>query len=122
MDSLTQQNAALVEEIAASATALNGRAAEVAESVSVFRLGRAMPRQQALGPRPWPCARRQQGGAEAAQPLRQGQPPAPAAAHPQDDRPAATEGSGRRTPVRPRPKRRPTAPKPVTSDGDWDTF
>jgi aerotaxis receptor len=38
MDSLTQQNAALVEEIAASATHLSHRANEVAESVSVFQI------------------------------------------------------------------------------------
>jgi aerotaxis receptor len=38
MDTLTQQNAALVEEIAASAGQLNRQAADVAESVSVFQL------------------------------------------------------------------------------------
>ena len=38
MDTLTQQNAALVEEIAASATHLSHRAGEVADSVSVFQI------------------------------------------------------------------------------------
>jgi len=38
MDTMTQQNAALVEEIAASAGTLHERASEVADSVGVFRL------------------------------------------------------------------------------------
>jgi aerotaxis receptor len=38
LDSLTQQNAALVEEVSASALGLNEKAQEVANSVSVFRL------------------------------------------------------------------------------------
>ncbi|MGC4394990.1 methyl-accepting chemotaxis protein [Hydrogenophaga sp. T2] len=40
MDQATQQNAALVEESAAAATSLNGQAAQMLESVSVFRLPR----------------------------------------------------------------------------------
>ena len=39
MDNITQQNAALVEEIAASAMQLQGQASTVAETVQVFRLG-----------------------------------------------------------------------------------
>ncbi|MGA1289236.1 MAG: chemotaxis protein, partial [Rubrivivax sp.] len=39
MDTITQQNAALVEEIAASAMQLRGQAGTVAETVQVFRLG-----------------------------------------------------------------------------------
>ena len=39
MDTITQQNAALVEEIAASAMQLQGQASTVAETVQVFRLG-----------------------------------------------------------------------------------
>ncbi|MBX3600323.1 MAG: PAS domain-containing protein [Rubrivivax sp.] len=38
MDGITQQNAALVEQIAASAASLQGQAASVAEAVQVFRL------------------------------------------------------------------------------------
>jgi aerotaxis receptor len=38
LDTLTQQNAALVEEVSASALGLNEKAQEVANSVSVFRL------------------------------------------------------------------------------------
>ena len=39
MDTITQQNAALVEEIAASAMQLQGQAATVGETVAIFRLG-----------------------------------------------------------------------------------
>jgi aerotaxis receptor len=39
MDTITQQNAALVEEIAASAMQLQGQASTVSETVQVFRLG-----------------------------------------------------------------------------------
>ena len=37
LDSLTQQNAAMVEELAAAASSLNGQAAMVSESVRIFR-------------------------------------------------------------------------------------
>ncbi len=39
MDQVTQQNAALVEEMAAAATSLKGQALELVQSVEVFRLG-----------------------------------------------------------------------------------
>jgi methyl-accepting chemotaxis protein len=40
LDQMTQQNAALVEQIAAAAAALHARAgAELAQAVSAFRLG-----------------------------------------------------------------------------------
>ena len=39
MDNITQQNAALVEEIAASAMQLQGQASTVSETVQVFRIG-----------------------------------------------------------------------------------
>jgi aerotaxis receptor len=38
LDSLTQQNAALVEQVSAAAMGLNEKAQEVADSVGVFRL------------------------------------------------------------------------------------
>lgn len=40
LDSITQQNAALVEEMTASAYALNGIAQAVSETVQVFRIDR----------------------------------------------------------------------------------
>lgn len=39
MDTITQQNAALVEEVAASTTSLEAQAAVVAETVRVFKVG-----------------------------------------------------------------------------------
>ena len=50
LDTMTQQNAALVEEVSASATGLTDKAQEVADSVSVFRLN------DAPGTRPTPNA------------------------------------------------------------------
>jgi aerotaxis receptor len=43
MDGITQQNAALVEQIAASALQLQTQSASVAEAVQVFRLDQAAP-------------------------------------------------------------------------------
>jgi methyl-accepting chemotaxis protein-1 (serine sensor receptor) len=53
MDSVTQQNAALVEEAAAAADALQQQAASLAEAVSVFQL-RDQPETTALVPAPRP--------------------------------------------------------------------
>ncbi|MBC7919446.1 MAG: methyl-accepting chemotaxis protein, partial [Rhodoferax sp.] len=39
MDNATQQNAALVEEMAAAASSLKGQAQELVQLVSVFKLG-----------------------------------------------------------------------------------
>ncbi|SDM65480.1 methyl-accepting chemotaxis protein, partial [Oryzisolibacter propanilivorax] len=47
MDQATQQNAALVEEMAAAAASLNSQAHELVQAVSVFQLGQ---QQQALAP------------------------------------------------------------------------
>jgi methyl-accepting chemotaxis protein len=38
MDQATQQNAALVEEMAAAATSLNSQAQDLVQAVSIFRL------------------------------------------------------------------------------------
>jgi aerotaxis receptor len=56
LDTLTQQNAAMVEELAASATGLTAQAGVVAEAVSVFRLDRLEQR-----PQPDAVALRRQG-------------------------------------------------------------
>jgi aerotaxis receptor len=49
MDSITQQNAALVEQIAASAVQLQSQAVSVADSVQVFKLdGRAVAMPDAV--------------------------------------------------------------------------
>jgi methyl-accepting chemotaxis protein len=52
MDTVTQQNAALVEQAAAAAASLQEQAAGLAEVVSVFRMdGGAAPRKQTMAPR-----------------------------------------------------------------------
>jgi methyl-accepting chemotaxis protein len=52
MDTVTQQNAALVEEAAAAAASLQEQAATLAEVVSVFRMDQAMtPRPKAMAVR-----------------------------------------------------------------------
>ena len=43
LDQMTQQNAALVEESAAAAQSLRDQAVQLAQAVSVFRLGAAQP-------------------------------------------------------------------------------
>jgi methyl-accepting chemotaxis protein len=48
MDQVTQQNAALVEEAAAAAEAMQDQAAQLAQVVSVFRTGQGKGRLPAL--------------------------------------------------------------------------
>ncbi|MGL4436828.1 MAG: methyl-accepting chemotaxis protein, partial [Giesbergeria sp.] len=50
MDQVTQQNAALVEEMAAAATSLKSQALDLVQSVDVFRLGQG--REHASHPAP----------------------------------------------------------------------
>ena len=45
LDTITQQNAALVEENAASAMQLNGQAQTMTETVQVFRIDASAPTQ-----------------------------------------------------------------------------
>ena len=45
LDTITQQNAALVEENAASAMQLNGQAQTMTETVQVFRIDASAPAQ-----------------------------------------------------------------------------
>jgi aerotaxis receptor len=47
MDTMTQQNAALVEQLATAASSLEGLARNVTETVQVFRLESTAPRRQA---------------------------------------------------------------------------
>ncbi|MES2260207.1 MAG: methyl-accepting chemotaxis protein [Pseudomonadota bacterium] len=57
MDNVTQQNAALVEQAAAAAEALQDQAAQLEQAVSVFRLGGAAPgREQAAHLRAVPAS------------------------------------------------------------------
>ena len=114
MDSLTQQNAALVEEIAASATALNGRAGEVAESVSVFRL----QGDPAVSTAPDAVALRKANKAvqKAQAQAKDGPPPGTGASAAPPRKPVAASAHQR-------PSSRPApAAEAVSSDGEWDSF
>jgi methyl-accepting chemotaxis protein len=51
MDHVTQQNAALVEQAAAAADAMQEQAAKLADAVSIFKLGAGAPAEQAQSPR-----------------------------------------------------------------------
>jgi methyl-accepting chemotaxis protein len=48
MDHVTQQNAALVEQAAAAAGSMQEQAAQLAEAVSIFKLGNATAQRPAL--------------------------------------------------------------------------
>jgi len=109
MDSATQQNAALVEEIAAAATSLKNQSQELVQTVSIFKLGLG---DKGLAP-----------VFKAAQPSRSTYPGSPARQVKSAPRPS--------TPLRaPAPTRRAAAPLPApkpppaaaNSDADWETF
>ena len=119
MDSLTQKNAALVEEIAASATTLRDKAGEVASSVSVFQLkGGAKSAGVAA---PDAVALRKAMKAQQAAPAKVPNPPAAVAS------PAAKTKAVEK-PVKPRAAVPAPAPVPEPAlsmghdDGDWTSF
>jgi len=57
MDQTTQQNAALVEEMAAAASALNAQAGELVDAVAVFKLDGGAPQPQPVRAVPRPAVR-----------------------------------------------------------------
>jgi methyl-accepting chemotaxis protein len=101
MDTVTQQNAALVEEAAAAAEAMQNQAANLERVVSVFRLDGV---QRVAAPAPVSAATR-----PAASRLAVVKPAKPAAARPT---PAVSASA--------RPQKRLTTA--ATSDGDWEEF
>jgi aerotaxis receptor len=136
MDNMTQQNAALVEEIAASATTLRDQAGEVADSVSVFRLqGAGQPQPDAVSLRKAAKAASASAApsAPAAAPSRTvvnaGSGHASGSGRPAASRrPAAAAPRPAPAPARPAPAR-PKAPSPAATaggeaqgDGGWDEF
>jgi len=107
MDQVTQQNAALVEEMAAAASSLKGQAQDLVQTVAVFNLNdnhhapQAAQRAQALQPKPVGGAMRQL--------------------------PSASKPATRQSPAKPAPKAlaKPVATAKATSadgDNDWETF
>jgi methyl-accepting chemotaxis protein len=116
MDQVTQQNAALVEEMAAAAGSLKSQAQELVHTVAVFKLGandsyrsaapQAAPKVRAHLPKPSTfkgADRRAEGVAKGAA----ARNPTPAA---------------RTTPPKPLPAPAASTAATATSDADWETF
>ena len=106
MDQSTQQNAAMVEEMAAAASSLNTQAQVLMQAVATFRLegeARALPASRT--PLPLPTAR----PSVAAKPAPSARPQLPARA-----KPAAA--------LTPPPATRKAAAAPQGDDGNWETF
>ncbi|MCF8169212.1 MAG: HAMP domain-containing protein [Rhodoferax sp.] len=115
MDQVTQQNAALVEEMAAAASGLKSQAEDLVQVVSVFKLEssaassrsiQAKVRAQGAAPRAIPPTNRRWTGAMATNDLK---PPSKQGSALAVQRPSAT----------PKPA---TLPKAAAHGDDWETF
>ncbi len=105
LDHVTQQNAALVEEMAAAASSLRSQAQELVSTVSVFKV-EGQDFGLATAPARTPAAAPQRP-----------RPATPAAASPRRE-PSTVPAAARAAPVQPLPK--PAAKS--SDDGDWETF
>ena len=119
MDQVTQQNAALVEQMAAAASGLNSQAHDLVQTVAVFRLSAADDKRSARKPPTAPAAARP-AAALSARPRAKtlAAPAAPAARKP--PAPAAR----RALPAKPSVATPAAAAKPAPAGGDdeWETF
>ena len=117
MDQATQQNAALVEEMAAAASSLKSQASELVQAVAFFKVAghggasHSMPRTAVRAP---PAQAKPFKGDERralAAPAGAGRKPAPSATKPPTARPAP--GAAPKTQSK---------PAPAGGDDDWETF
>jgi aerotaxis receptor len=144
MDTMTQKNAALVEEVAASASTLNDKTSQVADSVGVFRLSSdpskladavELRKSAKAGQKAQDHGAAHEGGGSGTSLLgkRKGQPGASPAASGYKAPATASHTLKRPAASVTKPGTRPTAPKANTlrpepamaeasADGDWDTF
>ncbi|OJX31812.1 MAG: hypothetical protein BGO74_05160 [Burkholderiales bacterium 68-12] len=106
MDQTTQQNAALVEEMAAAASSLNAQAQELVSTVAVFQLGAQGAGAGSRPPAPRPPAAAK---VSATQPVPQAAP-----------RPAAPPALRRPAPALQMPPARPATRAP--GNDDWESF
>ena len=110
MDTVTQQNAALVEEAAAAAESMQDQAAKLASLVSVFKLGNegsaSAPAMKAPAKKPALAPAPRAGGAVSTPPAPQ---PKPAAPKPAAPRQLASSG-------------KPAPRQASTSNDDWEEF
>ncbi len=114
MDQTTQQNAALVEEMAAAAASLNTQAQELVQAVAVFRLAGHEAQRPAVARAVAPVA-----APKAAAPRQ-----APAVAKTAVARPAAAPAAAARPAATPSAAGTPAAVKPAAGadNGEWETF
>ena len=110
MDQVTQQNASLVEEMAAAAASLEGQAQELVKAVQAFRLEEA----RALAPQ----AAREAGLARAAS----AKPPARQARIERVARPAPRPALAKARPERLAAGPREPEAVAVAQAGDWESF
>jgi methyl-accepting chemotaxis protein len=126
MDQATQQNAALVEEMAAAASSLKSQAQELVQTVAVFKLSAgdahhgiatiAPTRSHKPGAPPFKGTDRREGGIPKGAAARSG--PAPAAA-PKAPSKAAVTVPVKMASAKPAAAK---APTPKGGDEDWETF
>ena len=115
MDQVTQQNAALVEEMAAAASSLKGQAQDLVQTVSVFKLG-----GHAAHPTAHTVA-----ATNYLQPVPARAPLPRAAVAKLHTSPASrfsAAPAGLTSPKAPAPKRTAAAPIQQSNDADWETF
>ena len=115
MDQVTQQNAALVEEMAAAASSLQNQAQELVQTVAVFNLGSGSttPRAQPRSP-----ARAATAAPAVAAPAK---PAVRAMAASPTRKPAALSAPAASRPLAPAARPAP-APKPQAADDEWESF
>jgi uncharacterized phage infection (PIP) family protein YhgE len=117
MDQATQQNAALVEEMAAAASALKGQAQELVQAVAFFKLGGAAGHAPSM-PRTAVRAPASQAKPFKGEERRALTPPAGASAR----KPAAASAkTAAPKPAAAAPKTQ-SKPAPAGGDDDWETF
>jgi methyl-accepting chemotaxis protein-1 (serine sensor receptor) len=112
MDQTTQQNAALVEQMAAAASSLKSQAQELVHTVAVFQLGNTTPTHNiSAAPRPAPAPIR-----KALQPARKLalSSPTPTTTYKRPSLPAAPKKLAPPKPV--------AKAAPAQSNDDWETF
>ena len=113
MDQTTQQNAALVEEMAAAASSLNNQAQSLVETVAVFKLSAHEQSRAAVASPLAPAS-----VASAAKPIKAAHKPAKPSARPAASSPAAEPPASLRRPAI-------AAPQPAAAaqdGGDWESF
>ena len=133
MDQVTQQNAALVEEMAAAASSLQSQASDLVGTVAVFKIGHDSPTRPASSASTAPRAaarlatlpRAPAKAATAAKLAKPAAAPAPAIAAPAAARkPAAAPAAAARPALAspPRASAPPVAAKAKPADDDWESF